>query len=199
MSTSAKTRAAMAQDTTARLIAVARASFAAIGFNATSLDVVAAEAGVTRGAVHHHFTNKTGLFEAVLRQIDAELGAEIQLIWDAEPDHWAGFRRCFHGYLDAILRPDRRRIMFLDAPAVLGVKGIDILMDSGFGAIVDELQRMILDGRVVTVDAVAMAHLINGATINLAFWVAESSMGEDRITRAHTTLAAMFDGFTASG
>ena len=188
----------MAQETTDRLIAVARASFAAVGFNATALDALALQAGVTRGAVHHHFTNKAGLFEAVLRQIDAELGAEIQLIWDAESDHWLGFRRCFHAYLDAILRPDRRRIMFLDAPAVLGVKGINILMDSGFGDIVEELQAMITDRRVVAVDAVAMAHLINGATINLAFWVVDAQQSDDRISRAHATLAAMFDGLTRS-
>lgn len=188
----------MAQDTTTRLIAVARVSFATVGFNATSLDGLAEQAGVTRGAVHHHFTNKAGLFEAVLRQIDAELGVEIQLIWDAEPDHWLAFRRCFHAYLDAILRPDRKRIMFLDAPAVLGLKGLDILMESGFGVIVEELRSMIADRRVVAVDPVAMAHLINGATVNLAFWVAEAAVGEDRVTPAHATLAAMFDGFTRS-
>lgn len=74
--------------------------------------------------MHHHFTNKTGLFVSVLRQIDAELAAEINLIWTAEPDLWLGFRHCFHAYPDAILRPDRRRIMFLDAPALLGVKGL---------------------------------------------------------------------------
>ncbi|MES2145676.1 MAG: helix-turn-helix domain-containing protein, partial [Pseudomonadota bacterium] len=103
MSIAAKSRAEMAQDTTDRLIAVARHAFASDGFAAVSLDAVAAEAGVTRGALHHHFTNKAGLLEAVLRRIDAEIGAEIDLIWDATPDPWSAFQACFHTYLDAVL------------------------------------------------------------------------------------------------
>lgn len=71
-------------------------------------------------------------------------------------------------------------------------------MESGFADIVDELQAVITDRRVVAMDAVAMAHLINGATINLAFWVADAPDGENRLTPAHATLAKMFDGFTQS-
>lgn len=189
----------MAHDTTQRLVTCARNAFATQGFNAVSLEALAAEAGVTRGALHHHFTNKAGLFEAVLRQIDAELAAEMEAIWAAEADPWLGFRNCYHAYLDAILRPDRRRIMFLDAPAVLGVKGIDILMQSGFGIIVQDLRAMIAQGRVVNVDPVALAHLMNGASITLAFWAAEAPPDEDRLTPAHATLAAMFDGLSRSG
>lgn len=47
MSTAHKTRATLAQQTTLRLIAVARASFATVGFNATSLDPLVLQAGVT--------------------------------------------------------------------------------------------------------------------------------------------------------
>jgi AcrR family transcriptional regulator len=188
----------MAQDTTDRLIAVARQRFADQGFNAISLDALAAEAGVTRGALHHHFTNKAGLFEAVLRQIDHELGEVMKAAWQAEADPWTGFRRCFHAYLDAALAPDRRRILFQDAPAVLGLKAVDILMDSGFGDMVDDLAQMITEGRIAKVDPTAMGHLLNGATINLAFWAAEAPPGDDRLSRAHATLSTMFDGFTRS-
>jgi AcrR family transcriptional regulator len=198
MSNPRKTRAETAQDTTDRLIAVAHRAFAERGFAEVSLDALAAEAGVTRGALHHHFGNKAGLFEAVLRRVDAEIGAEVQALWQPQSDPWHCFRACFHAYLDAVLRPERRRILFQDAPAVLGMKSVDILMESGFGEMVAELQGFISAGRLRATDGEALGHLLNGATINLAFWVAEGSEADNRRARAHATLAALFDGLTAT-
>jgi AcrR family transcriptional regulator len=186
----------MAQATTDRLIATAHRAFADEGFAAVSLDKLAERAGVTRGALHHHFTNKAGLFEAVLRRIDTEVAAEMEPVWQATPDHWQGFRACFHVYLDAVLRPDRRRILFQDAPAVLGMKSVDILMESGFGETVSDLQGFIAEGRIRGPDAEAVAHLVNGSVISLAFWAAEGPPAQDRRSRAHAALAALFDGLT---
>ena len=196
MSNIRTTRAQAAQGTTERLIAAAHRAFAEHGFAEVSLDALAAEAGVTRGALHHHFGNKAGLFEAVVRRIDAEIGDEMQAVWEVNPDAWEGFRACFHAYLDAVLRPDRSRILFQDAPAVLGLKAVDILMESGFGEMLAELQGFIDSRRITAPDAEALAHLLNGATINLAFWAAEGEASEGRRDRAHATLAAVFDGLT---
>lgn len=196
MSTGRTTRAQAAQATTERLIVAAHRAFAEHGFAEVSLDGLAAEAGVTRGALHHHFGNKAGLFEAVLRRIDAEIAAEMQAVWEAEADAWTGFRACFHIYLDAVLRPDRSRILFQDAPAVLGMKAVDILMESGFGDMVADLQGLIASNRIRAPDAEALGHLLNGATINLAFWAAEDAADEARRDRAHASLAALFDGLT---
>jgi AcrR family transcriptional regulator len=194
MPTQRITRAQAAQATTDRLIVAAHRAFAEHGFAEVSLDALAAEAGVTRGALHHHFGNKAGLFEAVLRRIDAEIAAEMQAVWDAKADAWEGFRACFHVYLDAVLRPDRSRILFQDAPAVLGMKAVDILMESGFGDMVADLQGLIASRRIRAPDAEALGHLLNGATINLAFWAAEGMADDDRRGRAHAALAALFDG-----
>ena len=196
MSNPRTTRAQAAQGTTERLIAAAHRAFAEHGFAEVSLDALAAEAGVTRGALHHHFGNKAGLFEAVLRRIDAEIGAEMQAVWETTSDAWEGFRACFHVYLDSVLRPDRSRILFQDAPAVLGLKAVDILMESGFGELLADLQGFIDSRRITAPDAEALAHLLNGATINLAFWAAEGEAGDGRRERAHATLAAVFDGLT---
>jgi len=196
MSNIRTSRAQAAQGTTERLIAAAHRAFAEHGFAEVSLDALAAEAGVTRGALHHHFGNKAGLFEAVLRRIDAEIGAEMQAVWETTYDAWEGFRACFHVYLDSVLRPDRSRILFQDAPAVLGLKAVDILMESGFGEMLAELQGFIESRRITAPDAEALAHLLNGATINLAFWAAEGEASEGRRDRAHATLAAVFDGLT---
>ena len=194
MSIAAKTRAETAHGTAERLMTVAQAAFALTGFAGVSLDALAAEAGVTRGALHHRFGNKAGLFEAVLRRIVAGIGAEIAAIDAAEPDPWRAFCACFHGYLDAVLRPDRARILFQDAPAVLGVQAMDILLEDGFGELVTDIRGHIAQGRIADADPVALAHLLNGATLNLAFWAAEGAPEDDRAHRAHATLAMVFQG-----
>lgn len=201
MSTARKTRAETAQETSDRLLGVAARAFAAQGVAGVSLDALAAEAGVTRGALHHHFGNRAGLCEAVLRKMVAEIGAALDARWEADiaagMDPWAAFRAYSHAYLDAVLAPDRRRILFQDAPAVLGETAWDIIMSEGFGAMVEDLARLIAAGRVVAVDALALGHALNGATVNLAHWAAQGDASEGRLARAHATLSAIFDGLTA--
>ena len=177
---------------------VAQAAFAARGFAAVSLDDLAAEAGVTRGALHHHFGNKAGLFAAVLRRIDAEIGAETDAAWSAEGDPGAALSACFHHYLDAVQRPDRRRILFHDAPAVLGTRAMDILMSSGFATMVADLRGLVAEGRIRPMHPEAVAHTLNGAVMAQVMWLSALD-GDDPalLASAHSALDALFDGLTA--
>ena len=77
------------------------------------------------------------------------------------------------------------------------MKSVDILMELGFGSMVEDLQLFIATDRIRAPDAEALGHLLNGASINLAFWAAEGDPGENRRQRAHATLAALFDQLTA--
>lgn len=192
-------RAEAAEQTAKRLVTTAHRLFAEQGFAAVSLDALAAEAGVTRGALHHHFTNKAGLFEAVLRAVDAEIAEELNALYDSLPDPWQAFCACYHRYLDAVLRPDRRRILFQDAAAVLGQKATDILMESGFVVIVQDLSDLMAAGRLRPLDPAAVAVTLNGAVLAQAMWLA-SDAGPDaaRLTAAHAALDAVFDGFVTA-
>lgn len=188
-------RAEAAEMTAQRLVATARRAFTLQGFAQVSLDALAAEAGVTRGALHHHFQNKAGLFEAVFREVDAEIGAELELIYEAEGETWSALRACYHAYLDLALRPDNARILFRDAPAVMGTRAMEILMQSGFAVIVEELAALIAGGQLRPLDPVAVAHLLNGAVMTQALWLAGADGGSDDQRRAaHAVLEAVFDG-----
>lgn len=191
-------RAEAAELTALRLVATARMAFAVQGFAQVSLDALAAEAGVTRGALHHHFQNKMGLFEAVFRAVDAEIGAELDVIYDAQGDAWAGLKACYHAYLDLALRPDRARILFRDAPSVMGARAMEILMESGFATIVDDLAVLIAKGRLRPLDPVAEAHVLNGAVMAQVLWLAAAEAPtETQRTAAHAALEAVFDGLAA--
>jgi AcrR family transcriptional regulator len=106
--------------TTSQLLAAAQHLFGRDGFAATSIDAVAAAAGMTKGAAYHHFANKTALFRAVFVRVHEQVAADLERATAAEPDPWSALRRGCRTFLERCLDPGFRRIAQLDGPAVLG-------------------------------------------------------------------------------
>jgi len=61
-----------------QILAAATEAFARSGFAATSLDDIAAEAGVTRVILYRHFDSKSDLYQAVLDRMCARLDANVE-------------------------------------------------------------------------------------------------------------------------
>jgi AcrR family transcriptional regulator len=105
-----------------RLISEARQLFASVGYTATSTEAILEAAGVKRGALYHHFADKSALFEAVCRQICEEAASAIDLALpantglDAKQELVVGSLAWMH----FMLRADIRQIMLIDAPTALG-------------------------------------------------------------------------------
>ena len=115
-----RTQADRSHATRAALLASGRALFAERGFAGTAREQIVERAGVTRGALHHHFGTKQDLFAAVFEELEAELAARIAAAAMAGDDPRQQLRRGCHEFLDAALDPAVQRIVLLDAPAVLG-------------------------------------------------------------------------------
>ncbi len=107
------------QATQTLLLTVARQLFAERGFAAVSADEIVRAAGVTRGALHHHYGDKRGLFQAVFEQLEGEITEQLAQIVTAG-DGVALLPRALSAFLDICERPDVRQIALTDAPAVLG-------------------------------------------------------------------------------
>lgn len=75
-----RSRAEMIAATRAKLLAAARLAFQQAGYAATSMDDFTASAGLTRGALYHHFGDKKGLLAAVAAQIDDEIDQRLNAI-----------------------------------------------------------------------------------------------------------------------
>lgn len=191
-----RTRAEM-EETRATLLATARQCFAAHGYAATSMDDLTARAGLTRGALYHHFGDKKGLLTAVVAQIDAEMDARLQAISDRSEDAWEGFRKRCHAYLEMALEPEIQRIVLRDATAVLGgaspesqrhcVESMRRLID-----------RLIQQGVVADADAQALASLIYGSLAEAAFWIADGEDGNARLARGSAALELLLRGLLAT-
>ena len=64
-------RAAQGRATREQLIEVATRLFAERGYEDTSIEAVLSAAGVSRGALYHHFAGKDALFEAVVDSVES--------------------------------------------------------------------------------------------------------------------------------
>jgi AcrR family transcriptional regulator len=106
------------QATRAALLAAGRRLFAERAYDDVPADEIAAAAGLTRGALYHHFADKRELFEAVFEQVEADLTTEVTqvLAADSRPLIVSGLR----AFLDICTRPEIVHIALTEAPAVLG-------------------------------------------------------------------------------
>jgi AcrR family transcriptional regulator len=113
-----------AAGTRAALLAAARQLFSEKGFLDTRLEEVGARAGVTTGAVYHHFRDKRELFATLFLELEQELDATARA---AAVAALGGPREAFmagcRAYLEFAQRPDFQRIVLLDGPSVLGPAG----------------------------------------------------------------------------
>jgi AcrR family transcriptional regulator len=106
--------------TRAALTAAAIPLFAERGYHGTPAELVVRRAGVTSGALYHHFRDKRGLLRAVLEAVERELARRVALAARAGSDPWARLELGVAEYLDACGEPEVRRIVLLDGPSVLG-------------------------------------------------------------------------------
>ena len=190
----ARTHAEMTAETTAKLVSAARRSFGSRGYAETPMDELCAEAGLTRGALYHHFGGKPGLLEAVVRQIDEEIGDRLEVHYSGIGDPWEAFRACNIEYLRLALDPEIQRIVLRDAPAVLGQRLREIDEDGSIGPLAEALDQLMRAGRIVACDAEVMARLLNGALVDAALWIAAGDDSEARFERSARSVELMMKG-----
>lgn len=132
--------------TRAALVSAARALFEARGFAATGTPEIVTAANVTRGALYHHFTDKTELFHAVARQVAQEVADEIA---QRSRHHQLPLDSLLAGaqaYFAAMAEAGRARLLLLEAPAVLSAEQVAGLSDlAGFQALHEGLKEALGD------------------------------------------------------
>lgn len=190
-----RTRADM-EETRATLLATARMVFSEYGYAATSMDDLTAQAGLTRGALYHHFGDKKGLLTAVVEHIDAEMDVRLASISNAAKDPWEGFCSRCRAYLEMAIEPEYQRIVLRDAKAVLG-GATPQSQRHCVESMRDQLEELISQGVVVQVDAQVLASLIYGSLAEAAFWIADGEHGDDRLDRAIAALELLLRGLRA--
>lgn len=188
-----RSRAEMIEATRAKLLATARHAFRQSGYAATSMDDFTAAAGLTRGALYHHFGDKKGLLAAVIGQIDGEMDQRLCAISRGAPDAWTALRDRCRAYLEMAAEPEIRRIVLQDARAVLGPAPA-VAQQQCIASLAALLQRLMDEGVVAAADTQALARLINGSLVEGAFWIAEEGGGDARVAHALQALDLLLRG-----
>ncbi len=111
----------------AALIAAARMLFVEKGYADTATPEIVAAAGVTRGALYHHFEDKKALFAAVVTDEARTVSEEIEAATVASPTARDGLMEGARAYFDALAVPGRIRLLLLDGPSVLGIDAMQQL------------------------------------------------------------------------
>jgi AcrR family transcriptional regulator len=119
---SARTQPERSAATQAALISAARRLWGARGYAEVGTPEIAEAAGVTRGAMYHQYADKAALFRAVIEAVETEAMERLSAaVLAAEPGSpAAALRIAADAWLAIATEPEIRRLVLLDAPAVLG-------------------------------------------------------------------------------
>lgn len=179
--------------TRADLIAAARKLFTEKSYAETGTPEIVAAAGVTRGALYHHFADKQALFAAVVEQEAAVVADEIER---ASPPSLFARDALIAGsdaYLVAMRAPGRTRLLLLDGPAVLGRAAMDAI-DNRHG------NRSLREGLVAAMRAQTMTRLpVEALTALLASAFDRAALAIEAGESAEdyrTVLMALIDGLS---
>jgi AcrR family transcriptional regulator len=160
----AKTQEERSEATIGELVAAAGALFRAHGYAATSVEDIVDRAGVTRGALYHHFTAKQDIFRAVVEEAEQQLVASLAQAVGTGHDAWEQLCRGCHAFLEACLDPGFQRVVLLDAPAVLGwAAWREVESRYGLGLVRQGVEAAIAEGHLTARSAETLSHLLLAA------------------------------------
>ncbi len=184
--------------TRAALVAAARQLFAERGYANVGTEEIVARAGVTRGALYHHFADKRDLLRAVLHDLARELAEASAAAALAQSDQWRQILAAVDAFLDACTDPAVQQIMMIDAPSVLGwEEWREIDTQYGLGLVKGSLQSAMESGLIAAQPVDPLAHLIVGALDEAAMYIARA--GDTTLARREMgeSIERMLDGLRA--
>jgi AcrR family transcriptional regulator len=190
-------RAAQGQATRDQLIEVATALFAERGYEDTSIDAVLAAAGMSRGALYHHFAGKDALFQAVVQALEVRVFEQLAALTGAAPDAVTMLRNTALAWIDLAGDPVIQQILLIDGPSVMGWEQWQAM---GEGRALDAT-RMILhgvakEGRLPEEFVDPFAHMLLSALDEVALMIARADDPEAAMTVGRAAVAELLRRIT---
>jgi AcrR family transcriptional regulator len=195
-----RTQAERSEGTREALIEAARPLFAERGYAGVGTEEIVRSAGVTRGALYHHFADKRELFEAVYEKVERELAERIAAgaLESGSAEPLEAMRAGAEMFLQACTEPEAQRIALLDGPAVLGWdRWREIAAEHGLGLIEGTLQAAIDAGAIPAQPVRPLAHVLMGALDEAAMLVARAEDPERMRAEVGRTLDSLLAGLSS--
>jgi len=189
-----RTQAERSATTIADLIAHARALFASKGYNDTSIEDIVRRAGVTRGALYHHFDGKLALFKAVFSDVQRELVEQTAKVAAPVPGGALDkLEAACQAFIDACADPGVRQIFLVDGFTVLGWHELRRLeADHTLAALRSAIDRAIAAGELAPRPPEPIVALLFGGLCEAAMLVATSPTPEKTRAAVHDEIHRTF-------
>lgn len=190
-------RATQREQTRKALLREGRRLFATRGYGEVGLSEVVRAAGVTKGALYHHFSSKAELFRAVLEQVQQEVAGRVVAAAEAHEDPSAQLTAGCQAFLTSSTDPEIQRIMLVDGPAVLGWHDWRALDQAASARHLAEALTVLIEAGTIPAQPVApLTYLLSGAMNELALWLATSANPQD-LADARAALSRMLESLRA--
>jgi AcrR family transcriptional regulator len=193
-------KAEQSDATRSALLASARRLFTEHGYAATSTNEIVERAGVTRGALYHHFPAKYDLFRAVFEQLEAELADQVARAALAGSDALEQLRLGCRAFLDTCIDPAVQRIVIVEGPAVLGWETWHEIEERyGHGLVVAGVAAAVDAGLVERQPVEPLANVLFGALAQAGMVVARADDPSAARTEMEAAMDRLLDALRASG
>jgi AcrR family transcriptional regulator len=181
-------RAAQGQATRDHLVVVATRLFGEQGYEGTSIEHVLGAAGVSRGALYHHFASKEALFGACLQGVESRMTEGLlELIADA-PNAVTALHSAALGWISVAGDPVISRILLLDGPAVLGWEHWRVQSGQALAQVRAMLQAVSDEGQLAPSLVNSFAHILLASLDEIALMIAQAEDREAAMTEGHTAV-----------
>lgn len=181
------------EQTRQALLSSARKSFTDHGYAATAMDELCTAAGLTRGALYHHFGDKQGLLKAVVAEMDVEMDQRLQQSFATANNTWAGLQQRCQLYLEMAQEAEIKRIILQDARAVLGQRS-GTESQQCLTSLQSILQELMQAGTIHHTDSEALALLIHGSLTETSFWIADAQDSQQCLKHAVAAVQLLLNG-----
>ncbi len=190
------TQAERREATRRRLHDVARQRFAADGYDQTSTEDIRRQAGVSRGAMYHHFASKREIFEAVFQEVsDETIQGAIRQGGSGESRLDNLTRTCL-AWLREVERPDAAAILLDQGPQVLGwQRARDLEAETSLGLMEAALEQASAAGEIDVVSVPLTARLLNAILAEAAL-VAVNDASAASAVELEQTIRQFIEGLT---
>jgi AcrR family transcriptional regulator len=186
------TRAAQGRATRGQLIEVATGLFAEHGYEDTSIEAVLSAAGVSRGALYHHFAGKDALFEAVVQTLETRVLAELAERVQGAPDAVTTLHNAAMAWIELAGDPVIQRVVLIDAPAVLGWERRRTIDENhALGAVRTTLQGVAREGRIPEEFIDPFAHMLLSSMDEIALMIARADDPGAAVAQGRAALAEL--------
>lgn len=171
-----RTQVERSEATQTALIAAATELFAEQGYAGTGREEIAERAGVTRGALYHHFGSKLAIFRAVVEDVEGRVTERVAVAgMHGETARDRLVAGAFE-FLDACLEPAVSRILCIEAPAVLGwAVWHEIEEQYGLALVRGALHEVAGEAALTAADVDALAPVLLGMLQEAALTVATAA------------------------